>query len=173
MSLIITCPRNLEKKAAKEIFEFVKEIGSIKPDIIDINLSGIFMINTDIDPDKFIEKFKQKINDQPWSVRYCSRLIPIQSIVKSELDLITRNITKLLDVIKSDHTFRITVENRNSSLSTTDIILEIGNIIPNKVSLENPDWEILVEILGDKTGLSVLPKNSILSVQKTKRDSSD
>ena len=79
----------------------------------------------------------------------------------------------MLHVIKSDHTFRITVENRNSSLSTTDIILEIGNIIPNKESLENPDREILVEILGDKTGLSVLPKNSILSVQKTKRDSSD
>ena len=38
---------------------------------------------------------------------------------------------------------------------------------------ENPDWVILVEILGDKTGLSVLPKNSILSVQKTKRDYSD
>ena len=62
MSLIITCPRNLEKKAAEEIFEFVKEIGSTKPAIIDINLSGIFMIDTDIDPDEFIEKFKQKIS---------------------------------------------------------------------------------------------------------------
>ena len=80
---------------------------------------------------------------------------------------------RLLNVINPNDTFRITIENRNSSLSTSEIISEIGEIIPNKVSLEKPDWEILVEILGGKTGIAVLPKNSILSVQKIKREFSD
>ena len=173
MSLIITCPRNFETKAEKEISIFINEISDADLEIIYVNLPGIFIIQTDIDALKIIEKFKQKINDEPWSIRYCSRLIPIQNIVESDLDVIKQNIRKLLNVINTDDTFRITVENRNSSLTTSNIISEIGKLIPNNVSLENPDWEILVEILGKKTGLSVLPKNSILSVQKTKRDFSD
>ena len=173
MSLIITCPRNFEEKAEKEISEFIKEIGGIAPKISSINLSGIFMIHSDIEPIEIVEKFKKKINDEPWSIRFCSRVIPIQVIAKSELDDIKQNISKLLNVIPANDTFRITVENRNSSLSTSNIILEIGDMIPNKVSLNKPDWEILVEVLGDKAGLSILPKNSILSVQKTKRDFSD
>ena len=93
--------------------------------------------------------------------------------MESRLDVIKQEIGKLLNVINPNDTFRITVEKRNSSLSTTKIISEIGKIIPNKVSLEKPDWEILVEILGDRTGIGVLPKNSILSVQKIKREFSD
>ena len=173
MSLIITCPRNFEEKAGKEISEFIKEIDGADPEICSTNLSGIFIIHSDIDPIELVEKFRRKINDEPWSIRFCSRLIPIQNFVESELDIIKQNISKLLNVINPDDTFRITVENRNSPISTSNIISEIGEIIPNNVSLEKPDWEVLVEILSDKTGIAVLPKNSILSVQKIKREFSD
>jgi len=173
LSLIITCPRNFETKAEKEILEFIKEIGCSEAEISSVNLSGIFLVNTNIEPIEFIEKFKEKINDEPWSIRFCSRLIPIQNVVESRLDVIKEKISKLLIVINSDDTFRITVENRNSSISASNIISEIGELIPNKVSLEKPDWEILIEVLGDKTGIAVVPKNSILSVQKIKRDFSE
>ena len=86
MSLIITCQRNLEKKAAEEIFEFVKEIGSIKPYIIDINLPGIFMIDTDIDPDEFIEKLFQCRWDVKSDMARKDGLIPRRSCnVKNSL----------------------------------------------------------------------------------------
>ena len=173
MSLIITCPRNFEEKAGKEISEFIKDVTDTDPKISSTDLSGIFIIHTNTDPIELIEKFKQKIDDEPWSIRFCSRLIPIHDIVESKLDVIKQGINKLLNVINPNDTFRITIENRNSSLSTSKIISEIGEIIPNKVSLEKPDWEILVEILGGKTGIAVLPKNSILSVQKIKREFSD
>ena len=83
MSLIITCPRNLEKKAAKEILEFVKEIDSIKPDIIDTNLSGIFMVDTDIDPDEFIDPDTETV------VEY--KIETDTSIVQNECVNITEN----------------------------------------------------------------------------------
>jgi len=88
------------------------------------------------------------------------------------LELIKQEVSKL-NVINATDTFRITVENRNSSLSSSTIISEIAEDIPNKVSLEKPDWEIIIEIIGNKTGISILPKNSILSVEKTKRDLSN
>ena len=50
-----------------------------------------------------------------------------------------------------------------------EIISNIANLLINKVSLEEPDWEIILQILGDKSGISVMPKNSIVSISKLKR----
>ena len=46
---------------------------------------------------------------------------------------------------------------------------DVANFLTNKVSLEEPDWEIILQILGEQTGISVMPKNSILSISKIKR----
>jgi tRNA acetyltransferase TAN1 len=51
-----------------------------------------------------------------------------------------------------------------------EVISEIAKIIPNKVSLENPDWVIQIEIFGNKTGVSILKKNTIFSLEKAKRN---
>ena len=75
----------------------------------------------------------------------------------------------LSHVIKKNETYRITVEKRQSSLHTKDIISEIANSLSNKVSLENSDWEIIIQVLRNRTGVSIIPPNSILSVNKQKR----
>ncbi len=49
--------------------------------------------------------------------------------------------------MKKDQTYRITIEKRHSSLHTKDIISNIADSISNKVSLENSDWEIIVQVL--------------------------
>ena len=54
-------------------------------------------------------------------------------------------------------------------MSSTEIITEIAKIFTNKVSLNQPDWIILIEILGDKTGISILKDSEIFSLDKTKR----
>ncbi len=99
MSLIITCPRNLEENAGKEISAFIKEIDGAEVEISSVNLSGIFMLHTNIEPIEVIKKLKQRINDEPWSIRFCSRLIPIQNIIETKLDIIKQEITKLLNII--------------------------------------------------------------------------
>jgi len=71
--------------------------------------------------------------------------------------------------MKDDETYRITIEKRHSSLHTKEIISSIANSMSNKVSLENSDWEIVVQVLRNKTGISVIPPNTILSVDKQKR----
>ena len=53
------------------------------------------------------------------------------------------------DIIKKNETYRITVEKRQSSLHTKDIISNIADSLLNKVSLKNSDWEIIIQILGD------------------------
>ena len=61
------------------------------------------------------------------------------------------------------------IRDRNTSISSNEIITEIAKIFPNKVSLNQPDWIILIEILGNETGISILKDDELFSLDKSKR----
>ena len=85
------------------------------------------------------------------------------------MSTITKNVIELKDVIQQNDSYRITIEKRNTDMSSTEIITEIAKTLPNKVSLNQPDWIILIEILGDKTGISILKDDEMFSLDKSKR----
>ena len=72
-------------------------------------------------------------------------------------------------VIRSEESFRITIEKRHSSLESLDIINAIASRIERRVDLENPDWIVLVEILAAQTGLAVIRQDEIFSSVLEKR----
>jgi len=47
----------------------------------------------------------------------------------------------------------------------------IAKIIHNKVSLEKFDWNVIIEVLGRISGISILKEQDIVSTMKLKRDS--
>ena len=169
MNLIITCARNLESETKNEIKKIFDELGEQEPEILNVGMRGILMVNTIIEPSKIIDWAKNKIAEEPWLIRYCLRIIPIQSITETEIDKIKQNVIKLKDKIQKNDSYRITIEKRNTSISSSEIITEVAKIFPNKVSLNQPDWIILIEILGNKTGISVLKDDELFSLDKSKR----
>ena len=169
MNLIITCQRNLEEPTILEIQNILERFGDTDAIIDKTIFSGIIQIETKIDSMNVLDCFKDLIEDEPWLIKYCSRIIPIQEECESKLDHITDKVNSLSSIIKKNETYRITVEKRQSSLHTKDIISEIADSLPNKVSLENSDWEIIIQVLRDRTGISIMPPNSILSVDRQKR----
>jgi len=173
LNLIITCPRHFEEEAREEVKRFLIELGDQEPKIIISSMPGILTGITSLNPIESIEKIREKILDEPWSVRYCLRIIPIQGVCKTNIKEIEDEILKKIGVIKSEDSYRITIEKRNSKVSSDEIISKIAKNIPNKVSLDSPDWVILIEIIGDEAGVSVIRNNNILSVEKTKRSLSD
>ena len=171
MNLLVTCARNLETETKNEIEKILGEIGDQEPEILNVGMRGILMVNTNIESSKIITWVKDKVVEEPWFIRYCLRMIPIQSVTETEIDKITKVITKLKSVIQQNDSYRITIEKRNTDMSSTEIITEIAKIFPNKVSLNQPDWIVLIEILGNKTGISILKENEIFSLDKAKRAS--
>lgn len=173
MNLIITCSRHLESETAQEIHDILEELGDSDTTIDITQMSGIVTAVTLLDPFGIVEKIKKRILDEPWSVRYCLRIIPIQETVTTEKEDIVNAVLKHATAINSDDTYRITVEKRHSAISTSEIISGIADKIHRKVSLEQFDWLVLVEILGSKTGISVLKEDNIVSTQKLKRSLSE
>ena len=169
MNLIITCARSLESETKNEISKILDELGDQEPEILNVGMRGILMVNTIIEPSKIIDYVKNKMIEEPWLIRYCLRIIPIQMITETEIDKIKQNVIKLKDTIQKNDSYRITIEKRNTSISSNEIITEIAKIFPNKVSLNQPDWIILIEILGNETGISVLKDEELFSLDKSKR----
>ena len=171
MNLLVTCARNLETETKNEIGKILDEIGDQESEVLNVGMRGILMVNTSIEPSKIIDWVKDKVVEEPWLIRYCLRMIPIQSVTETDMSKITKDVIKLKDVIQQNDSYRITIEKRNTDMSSTEIITEIAKIFPNKVSLNQPDWIILIEILGNKTGVSILKENEIFSLDKAKRAS--
>ena len=169
MNLIITCARNLESETKNEIRKILDELGDQEPEILNVGMRGILMVNTIIEPSKIIDWVKNKIIEEPWLIRYCLRIIPIQRITDTEIDKIKQNVIKLKDTIQKNDSYRITIEKRNTSISSNEIITEVAEIFPNKVSLNQPDWIILIEIIGNETGISILKNDEMFSLDKAKR----
>ena len=109
-----------------------------KPEILNVGMRGILMVNTVIEPSKIIDYVKNKMIEEPWLIRYCLRIIPIQMITETEIDKIKQNVIKLKNTIQKNDSYRITIEKRNTSISSNEIITEIAKIFPNKVSLNQP-----------------------------------
>ena len=171
MNLLVTCARNLETETKNEIGKILDEIGDQESEVLNVGMRGILMVNTNIEPSKIINWVKDKVVEEPWLIRYCLRMIPIQSVTETDMSKITKDVIKLKDVIQQNDSYRITIEKRNTDMSSTEIITEIAKIFPNKVSLNQADWIILIEILGNKTGISILKENEIFSLDKAKRAS--
>lgn len=173
MNLIITSSRHLESEAAAEISEILEEFGDSNAIIEISDLSGILTATTTLDPFLVVKKIREKILDEPWLIRYCLRIIPLNDIVYTKKEDIVNSVLKLISVMQPHDTYRITIEKRHSEIHTSEIISEIADKILNKVSLEKFDWIILIEILGKKTGIAILSEDNILSTQKVKRSLSE
>ncbi len=170
MNLIITCARHLEPETTDELSAVLAQFGDENPEISRTSMSGILTAKTKLVPFEVIKNIREKIVDEPWSIRYCLRIIPIEQVVDTNLEEISTQVFSLMKKVNEKESYRITIEKRNSDISSTEIISKIADSITNKVSLEKPDWIALIEILGNKTGVSVLKSDDIFSLEISKRE---
>lgn len=173
MNLIITCARHLESETKQELESILEKIGDSEPTITITNMSGILTAETKLEPIEVIKKIKEMILDEPWCIRYCLRIIPIQKVTETKIEDIENVISELIKLISNEESYRISIEKRNSNISSQEIISRVAKKIKNKVSLEFPDKVVLIEVLGNKTGIAIVKNTDILSVEKTKRSLSD
>ena len=170
-NLIITTFKHGEDEALTEILNVLKKFGDYRPQISKTQISGVVLGHTRLDPLNVILKLKSLINTDPWEVRYILRVIPVERVTPTDLRLISLVVKSLVLKIRDNETFRITIEKRHSGLRSNEIITAIAEEIScNKVDLEKPDWIILVEIVGQFTGISVIRPSQLFSSVIEKRN---
>lgn len=173
MKLVVTCSRHFEDETKQEIHSILEELGDSEPKIEITKFSGILLVDTSVDPGQLTKAIRHKLEDEPWSIRYTLRVIPLFKTTRSDVADISEAALEQVQKMMPHDTYRITIEKRDSNISTSEIITQIADKIKNKVSLKEYDWIVLVEIFGDMTGVSVLKDSDVLSVEKSRRKSFD
>jgi tRNA acetyltransferase TAN1 len=171
-NLLVTTYRHREYDALDELNLLLQRFGDESPILEIQEVSGIIIAFTNLNPFELTTKFKKLLAEEPWQFRYILRTIPIERSFYTNLKNIEIEAENLaIKKININDSFRITIEKRHTSLRSNEIISSIANKLRYRVSLEYPNWIILIEIVGNKTGISVLKEMDIFSSIMEKRKS--
>ena len=89
MNLIVTCSRHLEGDTEDELIDILDELGDSDVKISVSSMSGIITVETKLDPIEVVRKIKEMVLDEPWSIRYCLRVIPVQKVVETNIEAVS------------------------------------------------------------------------------------
>ena len=168
-NLIATTARGNERQMVHELLYLLQEtLEDEAAEASKTGIRGLVTAKTSLNPLEVIAKFRTILQDRPYEFRYALRIIPVQRIVRTDLEQIKCAAHELSVEIRENESFRVTVEKRFTELHAKDLIEAVATDIQNKVDLEKPDKILLVEVLGKVTGLSLMKPDGILNVLQEK-----
>jgi len=167
-NLVVTTSRGNEKAVCSEFWYLLWELGDKDSQVDTTGVTGLVTAKTSFPPFEAIRKLRLMLKERPHEFRFSLRIIPVQKVTETNPDEIAKAVEELGTIIQEGETFRVIVEKRHSKIEREAIIAVAASKINRKVQLTDPDRTILIEVIGGKTGISVLKQGDILSVEKEK-----
>ncbi|MGC8601114.1 MAG: hypothetical protein ACP5LS_01630 [Thermoprotei archaeon] len=164
-NLLASCPRGKEPMAKSELAYFLAELGDGNPTISRTKFSGLLEVSTSLDPFEVVSKAKEEALSNPWNFRYVTKLVPIAKVVRSDLNEIVSAVKEIANGLSNCESFRVTLVKRGTSLNGDEIVHQVASMFSLRVSLENPSCVILIEVVGEFTGIAILRK-PVFSLQR-------
>ena len=163
-NLLVTTARGSEEDACSEIWYLLGEIGDEAANVDKTGVKGLVVAKSALNPFEVIEKLREMLKHHPSEFRYLLRIIPIDKVVRTDIEEIKSTAAEMASKIMAEDTFRVTVEKRFSDIPSNEIIREVAAKVERKVDLNNPKKIFLIEVVGGLTGMSVVNPADILSV---------
>ena len=168
-NLLVSSARGNEHEANSELLYLIADLGDRNAETSYTPVSGLTVAKTILDPLNVVQKLRLTLKERPWEFRYVLKVKPVQKVVPTEIQAIGNAVSEKSGAIKDGETFRVSIEKRRSDVSSKDVIDAIAAKIPRKVDLRDPGRIVLVEIIGDVSGISVIPPDGVLGVEREKR----
>lgn len=165
-NLLVTTARGSEEDVCSEMWYLIGEMGDREVQVDKTGITGLVAVKTSFSSLEVIEKLRIILKERPHELRYTLRVIPIERVVRTNLGDIQQAVTEMADKIKPSETFRVTVEKRFTSIPTQNIIEAAATGIQRNVDLTKPDKLVLIEVVGGRTGVSVIKPEDIFSTIK-------
>ena len=170
-NLILSTYRRRENDCLSELWYFSEKVFGVKViRAAKTGLPGLLVALVDSDPLDFVEKLRNTIVNNPYDIRFILKVVPIQKVTKSDINVIKSTVLQLVEKnLSPGESYKIDPVIRLSTLTRKEVIEEIAPEIKNPVNLENPDKIVRIEVIGERTGVSVIPPSAIISLMKLRR----
>ncbi|NVM31167.1 MAG: RNA methyltransferase [Candidatus Helarchaeota archaeon] len=162
-NLLISCPRFHERDAIAEAWYLFSNIGEedIRGELS--SFPGLITAKCSQDPIQCIRDLRVLIEEDPSYLRFVLKIIPIEVVTETNFDEISKIIDEFGKRISENESFRITLKGRQSPFDSQELIIKLAEKVDRKVNLNEPDKTLMIQILGDITGISLLSPGDILS----------
>ncbi len=155
-------------RSCSELWMNLRAAGDEAPKVNRSRVKGLILAYTNMDPIEAVHRLREHMTREPSRYGFVHRVMPILNWVPTSIEAIVEEVRNQSPRIGNEDSFRVTLEKRRTDLRSREIIEPVAHIIDQPVDLENPDWVILVEVLGKETGVSVVRRADILNIQKEK-----
>ena len=152
--------------ACSELWMLLRAAGDETPTVYRTRVKGLIAAETNLEPVEAIRRIRGELRERPESFKNLLRVLPVEATVPTEIGEIVETALRLAEKIPGDESFRVTLDKRRTELRSREVIDAVAEKIDRKVDLEEPDWIVLVEIVGKRTGVAVVPRDGVISVQK-------
>ncbi|ASJ01566.1 THUMP domain-containing protein [Thermococcus gorgonarius] len=155
--LVITCPPGREGDG---ILELEWALGKVHAKGTDWR--GVLIAETPLSKDEAIKRLLS------FETQALQRVIPLDCLLPARLEEIEKKAIELMEGKTGTFAVRAKVRG-NKKLGEKEIERIVGSRIVKEhgleVNLSNPDWVVVVEVIGKKAGVGVLRKDEILKFE--------
>ncbi|MGC9208541.1 MAG: THUMP domain-containing protein [Nitrososphaeria archaeon] len=158
-NFVATTYRNLRKELEDELHRLLRDFEPIE--FIDLNLNSVVAGRLNGDPIEASRRLYRAAFSDPWSVRRVLRFVPVQINCRADVQEMAKRASEVLSSIGSDQTYKIEAELRLTGLRWGEIISAIASSARAKVDLKKPTYLLVVEIIGEDCGMSLIKKEDL------------
>ncbi|MGD2201205.1 MAG: THUMP domain-containing protein [Candidatus Bathyarchaeota archaeon] len=155
-----------ESEACSELWMLLRAVGDETPNVDRTRVRGLIAASTQLDPLEAIYRLRAELRRDPGGFRTLLRVLPLETTVPTKVEAMVEETRRLSAKIDEGESFRVTLEKRRTNLRSREVIDAVAQFIDREVDLEDYDWIVLVEIVGRMTGISVVPSDGVLNIQK-------
>lgn len=168
--ILVGCDSSKERDGMSELYHVLVKFLKEEPlDILELSIRGLFLVALKNNSSNITLQISKIISEKQFNFISCKKLTPLNKIIKSNLVELNEKITDDLTNIPEKAKWKISVNRRHASIKRNEIIELIAShssAPKGKVDLENPEWEVIIEVFGGWLGYGVFPSNSVLSLQE-------
>lgn len=154
MILLVTAPPGREGDA---ILELEWALGRVR--VKGTDWRGVLLAETPLPKEEALERLKN------FETQAIQRVVPLERLVPAKWEEIAKAVLELGKAI--DGTFAVRSKVRgNKRLSQRELEIKLGSLLVErynlKVNLSEPDYTVLVEVLGKKAGIGLIRNGEVL-----------
>ncbi|MCW4049777.1 MAG: THUMP domain-containing protein [Candidatus Bathyarchaeota archaeon] len=165
-NILATTDQISVSQACSELWMNLRAAGDEEPKVNRARVRGLILAYTNMDPVEAVHGLREHMTREPDRYKAVYRVMPITKWIPTDIERIVAEVKEQASRMSDGESFRITLEKRRTQLRSQEFIDPVAAVIDNPVNLENPDWVVLVQVLGNETGVSVVKPEDILNIQK-------
>ena len=170
-NLLVTYHGGLEGLGETEVRARLQEAGGILEELKRSEIDGVFVCRVSGDAKKVVADVRTICIGAPDLFQETHHWTPVERWVKAEPGEMAAAAGELGMGIGQNDRWMLVLRKRRTQLHTMDLIKLLTDPVDRgKVDLKHPDKMLVVEIMGDVAGMSLVTKEQMLDVNKVREE---